>query len=1288
MTVRKEDVIQEGLFQDEITKGKELIKVLDGINSEFDELLNKSREKIVDLDPKDLKSIQDFNKEFQKSKTILSEKEKVQAKTIAAEKKLQQALRENNKELVKNQERLKILNREKRQEARATDKQIGAYDRASASLNVLVRRYQNLAAAEKTNTKEAKNLLNQITKLDTKLKSIDQTVGRSQRNVGDYAKTLKGLRSGFQNVASAAGVTFGIFGAFNVVKNAGKIITGFEDSLSSLNALLGATAEESAFFREEARKIGRDLDLTATAEEAVGAFELVGSAAPELLKNKEALVDVTRDALLLADAANIDVDSAVKSLTGTLNQFNLAGAESSRVINSIAAGSQAGSATIPQISDAIDKFGAVAADSNVTVEQSVALIETLAEKNLKGAEAGNKLKNVLLTLNTASSLPPKALKELEAFGVNTDIVADKSLSLEERLRELGKIAQDDAALVKVFGKENLLAGKVILDNVDKVEKYTEAVTGTNTALEQANAQTDNLTGDLGKLSKAWEDIVLSTDEATGANESFRNAIQFVTTNLDTILQTVLAVTAAWVSWKVAVFAWRRAMDVRRLIVWIKALKNSEKLTKAMAIAQKVWATITGVLTGKIKLAAVAQRAFGLASKLALGPIGLVIAGITALVAVFSLFGSAAADAEEKLKKLKKTLEDTKATEAQLSNKFLADITNSVQKVVNAEQQRLDLLRAQGASRAKLAQEEVKSNEIISKSIDDSISQINKALSERTLSGEDSFVAQIQAANDELLTLNQEIEKIEGGAASIGLDGFIRAQPLRDEAKLQEEIIESLIERKKQAEDLAKISIEQLKTQKLQLQNENEVTKETRRQTTLLQRKKEQLSQQQKLLEKSFNTQLQEDFNKKEETRAVIAFNANKQRAKDLQKEIKEIEALLSIVDKKAQEAKKKAENDKSAEKASQTIRKIDQEVVDREIKQREDLIEDEIELTVDGIRRTGEASREELDRQTALLFQQKKQTIEDERDFLLSNEKLTQLERELIIEKANTKLQNLEREELEFRKDINDEISAAQLERQDMEVKSREEFYNNLNQLADAFAERERKRSQERINDINKEIQKREERVSKLEQLAQQENSNAAETIAFEERRIAELERKKKKEEAKQQLVEVALAAFKAYTSELESGKKPVQALGSTFKNITLLSQFVRSIPSFDVGSENLSSTQNVDGKGGFLAVNHVGEGIMTYDQNQERLKSGLTMDQTVELTKLYSQGAFEPNYVSSTYNVDMKPLQNEIKALRSDMSKMEITKGLEYDKIHNTIIQTIVSLNGKEKRSSKVKRG
>lgn len=385
----------------------------------------------------------------------------------------------------------------------------------------------------KRNIRLLNNEINQLTPGTEAYNKKIRELAALNGQLDQHRARIRGIGGAFGGLKDSAGQLkqffLGPFGLIGILAGVGAAIKNWvganreiEKSLSSLRSLTGASTEDLAIYKKEAIEMGRTTTLSAT--EAVDAFKMVGSVRPELLKNRDALIEVTKEAVTLAEASEMELGGSTQAMIGIMNQFGLENTEASRTINVLAAGSKEGAAGIEELSKSTDKSGTVAAAYNVTLEENIGLLETLAEKNLKSEEAGTQLRNVLLKMQTIQALPASAIDELERYGVNTQLVADKTVPFNERLKEMSKIAADATAITKVFGTENVVAAGIILNNTDKVNAYTKAVTGTNTAYEQAAINTDNFDGDLKNLSSAWEGLNLTIEGSTSILRPFTQAV--------------------------------------------------------------------------------------------------------------------------------------------------------------------------------------------------------------------------------------------------------------------------------------------------------------------------------------------------------------------------------------------------------------------------------------------------------------------------------------------------------------------------------------------------------------------------------------------------------------------------------------------------------------------------------------------------------------------------------------------------------------------------------------------
>lgn len=251
-----------------------------------------------------------------------------------------------------------------------------------------------------------------------------------------------------------------------------------EDVKADVQALTGLSEESIGWLEQQAIRLSTQMTdssirIRQSATEILDAYKLVGSAKPELLSNKEALAKVTEQTLILASASGMTLKDAVDAVTLSLNQYGDGADQAARYANVMAAGSKYGSAAVESVTTAIKKSGVAANEAGIPIEQLVGTIETLAEKGIKDEVAGTGLKTFFNRLQKgADDTNPKIV------GLETalDNLQKKQLSVNDR--------------IKMFGEEAFSIATVLTNEVDKVKYYTEAVTGTSVATEQAATKSD------------------------------------------------------------------------------------------------------------------------------------------------------------------------------------------------------------------------------------------------------------------------------------------------------------------------------------------------------------------------------------------------------------------------------------------------------------------------------------------------------------------------------------------------------------------------------------------------------------------------------------------------------------------------------------------------------------------------------------------------------------------------------------------------------------------------------
>lgn len=459
----------------------------------------------------------------------------------------------------------------------------------------------------------------------------------AEKSFGGLGKKIINVRDHMVALAaniSMAGVT--MLG-FNGIKD-------YESALTSFSSVSGVAGKDLEKLRAKTLLTAKETKMSAV--DVVKSYELIGSAKSELLKDADALDKVTRASVTLSRASKDTLENSTMSVVGALNMFNLQADQSMRVVNALAAGEVVGAARTIQVTESIREFGAGAAMMNVSLEESISMVEVLSQKQIFGAEAGTKLRNVLSRISAAKGLPKEATDQMKKLGINMDVLSNSSLPFSQRLTEIAKAAKDPVAMVKIFGLENKEAASILLQNVDLFKKWTNEITDTKTAIEQAKNNTNTFIGKLEALKNTFVNYAISANESSGGLKVFNWFLDKITNNLGLILGIVGVSIGAygglWVVMKtgsIVTGAYNLALGVwyaRQSSVPLTLSKstiaiNAHKIaTKAIAAAQWLWTGAVKFYNIAMKPAIASTWAF---TKALLGnPITWIVIGIIALIA--------------------------------------------------------------------------------------------------------------------------------------------------------------------------------------------------------------------------------------------------------------------------------------------------------------------------------------------------------------------------------------------------------------------------------------------------------------------------------------------------------------------------------------------------------------------------------------------------------------------------------------------------------------------------------
>lgn len=320
--------------------------------------------------------------------------------------------------------------------------------------------------------------------------------------------TFSYLKDVFQNVADGV----------MALSNSG---IKLDRQMHDLSAVAGVTGDGlkqiEKFARESAKAFGTDASV------AVEGYKLLLSQlSPELGKYPEALRSMGDCIQTTSKLMGGDGVAAAQVLTTAMNQYGVsledptaASAEMARMMNVMAAAGQAGSAELPAISAALQQCGMAAKAANVSFEETNAAIQVLDKAGKKASEGGVALRNVLGQLSKGRFVEKQAAEELQNAGIDVTALGDNTKSLKERLEMLKPMLGDSALLSKFFGVENANAARALIQGTDALQDFTDAVTGTNSATDQAAIVMDSYAERQARVNQKIEDLKITLFQATG-----------------------------------------------------------------------------------------------------------------------------------------------------------------------------------------------------------------------------------------------------------------------------------------------------------------------------------------------------------------------------------------------------------------------------------------------------------------------------------------------------------------------------------------------------------------------------------------------------------------------------------------------------------------------------------------------------------------------------------------------------------------------------------------------------
>lgn len=273
----------------------------------------------------------------------------------------------------------------------------GSAEELQAKINVLNTVWKKLGATQRNST-----MGRQVT---AELKSMRDEMRNLTVGAGDFSRNIGNYFSGMYNTVTrkVAGITGVVFTLKQVLWSIYGPFQDLEYRMAMVKAVARATDEEFVMLKGNARELGASTEYTAT--EVAGlqlAYARMGFVPDQIRQITGATLD-------LATATGEDLARSADVVGVTLRGFNLQADQAQRVVDVMTKSFNASSLQLGYFYDAIKYVAPIASEANVSLEETAAMLGVLADRGIRGSQAGTALRRILPKLPRRAEMCPNVL---------------------------------------------------------------------------------------------------------------------------------------------------------------------------------------------------------------------------------------------------------------------------------------------------------------------------------------------------------------------------------------------------------------------------------------------------------------------------------------------------------------------------------------------------------------------------------------------------------------------------------------------------------------------------------------------------------------------------------------------------------------------------------------------------------------------------------------------------------------------------------------------------------------
>ncbi len=471
--------------------------------------------------------------------------------------------------------------------------------------------------------------LTKIRQYNREIQTLSTRINNLENTTGGRFKTY--LKDAFSQIPGANLLTNPLILAGAGVTAAGKLAVSWEEGMAKINATAQLPQAELDKLGKTIKKLG--IEAGVNLSKVPDAYEKILSQTGDVALS----TDILDKALKGAKAGFTDVDIVSGAVAQSLSAIGKENTNAQEVLDTLFAAKRVGAGEFGDFARYVP--GLVAAGKNIGVIWK----ETAGAFAYMTGKGNDAASSAMYIQNAYSALGKSDITDgLKKAGVNV-YDGGKLRSIVDIFTDLSKVTQamNDQQKSDFFEKIGLrdqqakAAFSILTDETSKLQEAMNATANASGELQAALDNTDNIGN---KLKTTWAQL-------QGIGETFGNGVITLLNPVLDILNGLLSGIAWTIEGVGSVWSWWTNMliDGNPWIVGLTVLigglsaavaahtlwmKHDVLWTKITITAKKTWAAVTGFVSGAIK---------ALNATLATTPFGWILAGVGAVIAVYTIW---------------------------------------------------------------------------------------------------------------------------------------------------------------------------------------------------------------------------------------------------------------------------------------------------------------------------------------------------------------------------------------------------------------------------------------------------------------------------------------------------------------------------------------------------------------------------------------------------------------------------------------------------------------------------